>query len=58
MNARYFQKRAFYIATLAAAINDPNSGLNVDVEYESIGGDPRLTVLVLIPRKGAFSLTQ
>ncbi|KAJ7116340.1 Nrap protein [Mycena epipterygia] len=51
MNSRFFHKRAFYLATLAAAIQNPKSGLNVEVTYESASNDPRLTKLVLEPRK-------
>ncbi|KAJ7352492.1 Nrap protein [Mycena albidolilacea] len=50
MNGRFFHKRAFYLATLAAAIQDSKS-LNVDVAYDSAFNDPRLTKLVLEPRK-------
>jgi U3 small nucleolar RNA-associated protein 22 len=53
LNGRFFQKRAFYLATVAAAITS-KSHLNVDVTYESLSDDPRLTKLVLTPRKGAF----
>ncbi|KAJ7510322.1 Nrap protein [Mycena galericulata] len=51
LNSRFFHKRAFYLATLAAGIQSPKSGLNVDVTYESASNDPRLTKLVLEPRK-------
>ncbi|KAJ7242747.1 Nrap protein [Mycena haematopus] len=50
LNGRFFHKRAYYLATLAAAIQDSNS-LNVDVTYESAFNDPRLTKLFLEPRK-------
>ncbi|KAJ7183097.1 Nrap protein [Mycena filopes] len=49
LNARFFHKRAFYLATLAATIQDSKS-LNVDVTYESASNDPRLTKIVLEPR--------
>lgn len=55
LNGRYFHKRSFYLATIAAAIQKSKS-LKVDVSYESSQGDPRLTKLVLTPRKGIFSL--
>jgi U3 small nucleolar RNA-associated protein 22 len=55
MNGRFFHKRAFYLATLAAAVQDSKS-LNVDVAYDSAFNDPRLTKLVLEPRKGAYLL--
>ncbi|EAU86967.1 pre-rRNA processing protein Utp22 [Coprinopsis cinerea okayama7 len=50
LNARFFQKKAFYLATIAQAIQNPKSGLNVDLFYESSSSDPRLTKLVLIPK--------
>ncbi|PPQ69344.1 hypothetical protein CVT24_001638 [Panaeolus cyanescens] len=49
LNGRFFHKRAFYLATIAAAIKNPKSKLNVDVSYDSLSGDPRLTKLVLTP---------
>ncbi|KAF8066902.1 Nrap protein [Lyophyllum atratum] len=52
LNGRFFHKRAFYLATIASAINSPKSGLNVDVQYDSLSDDPRLTKLVLTPKKG------
>ncbi|KAJ6570241.1 Nrap protein [Mycena vulgaris] len=51
LNGRFFHKRAFYLATLAAAIQNPKSGLDVEVTFESASNDPRLTKLVLEPRK-------
>ncbi|KAK7471072.1 U3 snoRNP protein [Stygiomarasmius scandens] len=51
LNGRFFHKRAFYLATIAAAIINPKTGLqNVDVSYVSQSDDPRLTKLVLEPR--------
>ncbi|KAJ7220018.1 Nrap protein [Mycena pura] len=50
LNSRFFQKRAFYIASLASEIQS-SEALNVDVTYESAFNDPRLTKLVLEPRK-------
>jgi U3 small nucleolar RNA-associated protein 22 len=52
LNARFFQKKAFYLANLANSIRNPKSGLDVDVYYESTAGDPRLTKLVLVPKPG------
>ncbi|KAI9456746.1 Nrap protein [Russula earlei] len=49
MNSRFFHKRAFYLAIIAKHISDPTSELGVDVYYESKGGDPRLTTLILRP---------
>ncbi|KAJ3576829.1 hypothetical protein NP233_g152 [Leucocoprinus birnbaumii] len=52
LNGRFFQKCAFYLAAIAAAIkSSKKKDMNVDVLYESPSGDPRLTNLVLIPRK-------
>ncbi|KAH9476209.1 Nucleolar protein 6 [Psilocybe cubensis] len=50
LNGRYFHKRSFYLANIAAAIQKSKT-LNVDVSYESLQGDPRLTKLVLTPKK-------
>ncbi|OCH85324.1 Nrap protein [Obba rivulosa] len=47
LNGRYFHKRAYYMAVVAAAIADKKSALNLDVLYESVSGDPRLTNLIL-----------
>ena len=54
MNGRFFHKRSFYLATIAAAIKKAKSGLDVDVTYESLEGDPRLTKLVLTPTNGMY----
>ncbi|KAG5642940.1 hypothetical protein DXG03_001857 [Asterophora parasitica] len=51
LNSRFFHKRAFYLATIASAIKSPKSGINVDVEYDSLSDDPRLTKLILTPQK-------
>ncbi|KAG6809380.1 hypothetical protein H0H92_000481, partial [Tricholoma furcatifolium] len=52
LNNRFFHKKAFYLATIAAALKDSKkSGLNVEVEYDSQSDDPRLTKLVLTPKK-------
>ncbi|KAJ3123065.1 hypothetical protein HK098_002248 [Nowakowskiella sp. JEL0407] len=45
MNNRYFHKRAFYLAMLAATLRD--SKLNVDVEFQAFQGDLRKSVIVL-----------
>ncbi|THU79980.1 Nrap protein [Dendrothele bispora CBS 962.96] len=51
LNGRFFHKRAYYLATIAAAIINPKTGLkNVEVSYISRSDDPRLTKLVLEPR--------
>ena len=54
LNGRFFSKRSFYLATIAAAIQNPKSQLDVDVSYESWLGDPRLTKLILTPRNCTF----
>ncbi|TRM70534.1 Nrap protein [Schizophyllum amplum] len=46
LNGRFFHKRAFYIAMIAAAIKQDKL-LNVDVSYHSPNDDPRLTSVVL-----------
>ncbi|EKM77700.1 hypothetical protein AGABI1DRAFT_61282 [Agaricus bisporus var. burnettii JB137-S8] len=51
LNGRFFQKRAFYLSTIAAAIKSSKKKLHVDLFYDSPSGDPRLTNLVLVPRK-------
>ncbi|CAK5268603.1 unnamed protein product [Mycena citricolor] len=50
LNGRFFHKRAFYLATVAAHLKH-SKDLNIDVSYESAFNDPRLTKLVLEPRK-------
>ncbi|KAF8965448.1 Nrap protein [Flammula alnicola] len=50
LNGRFFHKRSFYLATIAAALQKSKAGLDVDVTYESLQGDPRLTKLVLKPK--------
>ncbi|KAF5391146.1 hypothetical protein D9757_003000 [Collybiopsis confluens] len=45
LNGRFFHKKAFYLATIAAAIS--KSELSVDVSYVSTNDNPRLTKLVL-----------
>ena len=52
LNGRFFHKRSFYLATIAAAIQSPKSGFNVEVFYESLLEDVRLTKLVLVPKSG------
>jgi U3 small nucleolar RNA-associated protein 22 len=54
LNGRFFHKRAFYLATVAAALTQPKTGLDVDVAYMSLSDDPRLTKLVLTCEKGAY----
>ncbi|KZT64811.1 Nrap protein [Daedalea quercina L-15889] len=47
LQSRYFQKRAYYLAVIAAAVSEKKSGLNTEVLYESTNGDPRMTTLIL-----------
>ncbi|KAF8634052.1 hypothetical protein AX17_004316 [Amanita inopinata Kibby_2008] len=49
LNGRFFQKRAFYLATIAAALKESKQ-FNIDLSYDSVADDPRLTSLVLVPR--------
>ncbi|KAG5651498.1 hypothetical protein H0H81_008470 [Sphagnurus paluster] len=51
LNGRFFHKRAFYLATIASAIKSPKSTLNVEVQYQSLSDDARLTKLILTPKK-------
>ncbi|KAF8996020.1 Nrap protein [Cyathus striatus] len=51
LNGRFFQKRAFYLATIASFIKSKNSNLNVDILYDSLQGDTRSTKLIIIPKK-------
>ncbi|KAI0317967.1 Nrap protein [Amylostereum chailletii] len=50
MNGRFFHKRAFYLAVIARHVQNGHNGLDVDALYESRGGDPRLTTLILRPK--------
>ncbi|KIK81853.1 hypothetical protein PAXRUDRAFT_832582 [Paxillus rubicundulus Ve08.2h10] len=50
LNARYFHKRSYYLAVIARSIS---TSLQVDTFYAAALGDPRLTVLVLRPRRGS-----
>ncbi|KAF7327497.1 Mannose-6-phosphate isomerase [Mycena kentingensis (nom. inval.)] len=50
LNARYFHKRAYYLAHIGHEIQNSKT-LQVDVFYESAHSDPRLTKIVLAPRK-------
>ncbi|EGN97143.1 hypothetical protein SERLA73DRAFT_92146 [Serpula lacrymans var. lacrymans S7.3] len=51
LDGRFFFKRSYYLATIAAAIQDEKSALNVEVFYEAALNDPRLTTIVLRPHK-------
>ncbi|KAF7312182.1 Mannose-6-phosphate isomerase [Mycena indigotica] len=54
LNGRFFHKRAFYLAHMASEIQK-SKYLNVDVAFASAFGDPRLTKLVINPRKDGTS---
>ncbi|KIY65485.1 Nrap protein [Cylindrobasidium torrendii FP15055 ss-10] len=56
LNGRFFHKRAFYLATLSAALSSKIDDLKVDLAYHSQMDNPRLTKLVLTPRPGSFKL--
>ena len=58
LDGRFFHKRAFYLASIAAAIQRKKSGFDVDVLYESRSNNPRLTTLVLRPRKGVLFVSR
>ncbi|RDX41283.1 Nrap protein [Lentinus brumalis] len=49
LNGRAFQKRAYYLATIAAALVGSKSSLPCEAFFESTSGDPRCTNLVLRP---------
>ena len=49
LNGRFFNKRAFYLATIVDAIVSSKDQLNVEVSYFSTSNDPRLTALVISP---------
>jgi U3 small nucleolar RNA-associated protein 22 len=55
LNGRFFQKKAYFLAVIAAAVTALENGLNVNAEYQSVGDDPRLTTLVLTPKSGSFT---
>ncbi|KAG1721200.1 Nrap protein [Suillus paluster] len=52
LDGRFFHKRSYYLAVLARSIS---TTFDVDTSYSSALGDPRLTTLVLRPRKGCTS---
>ncbi|KAI0759414.1 Nrap protein [Trametes elegans] len=49
LNGRVFQKRAYYLAVIAAAISDAQPSLHCELFFESTSGDARRTALVLRP---------
>ncbi|KAF9244276.1 Nrap protein [Melanogaster broomeanus] len=49
LDARYFHKRSYYLAVIAQSIS---TSFQVDAFYGAALGDPRLTMLILRPRKG------
>ncbi|KAI0916701.1 hypothetical protein AcV5_003115 [Taiwanofungus camphoratus] len=55
LHGRFFHKRAFYLAVIAASLTDKKCSMNVDVLYESVSGDPRLTTLILRPKQDGSS---
>ncbi|EPQ51620.1 Nrap protein [Gloeophyllum trabeum ATCC 11539] len=55
LNGRFFHKKAYYLACLADAVVDKQSGLNATVEYRSVSGDPRLTTLLVRSPQGSVS---
>ncbi|KLO15197.1 Nrap protein [Schizopora paradoxa] len=50
LDGRFFHKRAFYLANLAAGLTSKKD-LNVEFEYDSVAMDTRLTTLVIRKRK-------
>ncbi|KOS15490.1 hypothetical protein Malapachy_2735 [Malassezia pachydermatis] len=59
-NARYFYKRAFYMAVLAEHLHQVRETLSMQVEYLDLGGDRRRTCIVLRPErtKGDLDFTK
>lgn len=59
LDSRFFHKRAYYLAVIAAAIIDKKSGLSADVDvlFDSTSGDSRLTTLLLLPKQSLFDLS-
>ncbi|TCD66882.1 hypothetical protein EIP91_000780 [Steccherinum ochraceum] len=53
LNGRFFQKRAYFLSVLAAAIMDKKSGLHSEAVFSSPSGDSRLTCLVVRPKTGS-----
>ncbi|CAG8439197.1 12775_t:CDS:10, partial [Funneliformis mosseae] len=51
MNYRYFYKRSYYLAVLAASLQENKLGLNVNVEFETLDGDNRRPILILKPSR-------
>ncbi|KAG0324998.1 hypothetical protein BGZ99_001153 [Dissophora globulifera] len=50
MNYRYFYKRAYYLAVLAAAVQDKKSGMSgCKTEFSTLNGDQRKPILILHP---------
>ncbi len=51
LNYRYFHKRAYYLACLAAGIKD-SSSCNFHVKFDCLNGNPLQPVLNLTPKSG------
>ncbi|CAG8467956.1 10809_t:CDS:10 [Acaulospora colombiana] len=47
MNNRYFYKRAYYLAVLAAVLQDKSSGLDTEVKFDTLDGDRRRPIIRL-----------
>ena len=56
LNARYFTKRAFYLAVILAYVEQNHAALGVRAEWLYVGGDPRRSCLVLRPTPEAHDL--
>lgn len=55
LDSRFFHKRAFFLANIAASI--VNSSLGVDVTYDAPNGNLRRSTLVIKPKSGKKSRT-
>ena len=54
MNYRYFYKRAYFLAVLAASLKENKLGLNVKMEFGTLDGDNRRPILLLKPSGGRY----
>ncbi len=55
LDGRFFHKRAFYLAALAAELTSKKD-LHVEYNYDSAAMDTRLTTLIIRPRNGEQSV--
>ncbi|KAH8096858.1 Nrap protein [Cristinia sonorae] len=53
LNSRFFQKRAYFLSVIAAAITNKKKGINADAYFTSPSGDPRQICLTVRPNSGS-----